>query len=156
MITMLLGGLWHGANWTFVLWGGSQGLLLALERFLAGGKRIEPAPWIRPEAWVRAIACFTVFCVTLVIFRSHDLHTAAAVFRKLAFVDTSGIAWVHWSAMIFVPAFWIGGFVVRALPSSPRPLAWSSPLLPAALAFLVLGVLLFMPVETSPFLYYRF
>lgn len=34
MLTMLLGGLWHGANWTFVVWGGLHGIYLAVERFL--------------------------------------------------------------------------------------------------------------------------
>ena len=41
MITMLLGGLWHGANWTFVIWGGIHGGWLALERFISGSKSPE-------------------------------------------------------------------------------------------------------------------
>src|SRR5256885_12487742 len=41
MLTMLLGGLWHGANWTFVVWGGIHGAGLAVERFLTGGSEIR-------------------------------------------------------------------------------------------------------------------
>jgi alginate O-acetyltransferase complex protein AlgI len=155
MITMLLGGLWHGAGWTFVIWGGLQGVLLVVERLLSGGKRIQPMPWTRPEAWLRTIACFTAFTATLSVFRSRELDTAAIVFRKLFFLDTSGIDWIHWSCLVFVPAFWIGGFILRALPS-PRPLAWSNPMLPAALALVVISVMLFMPLDISPFIYFRF
>ena len=127
IITMLLGGLWHGASWNYVLWGGSQGVLLILERHVSGGKKIQPAAWTRPEARLRAIACFTTFSVTLVLFRSRDLHTAESVFRKLAFLDTAGMSWIHWSVLAFVPAVWVGGFIANGLSIHPRALAWSNP-----------------------------
>lgn len=41
MITMLLGGLWHGANWTFVVWGGLHGMYLAIHKAMLNGKRPE-------------------------------------------------------------------------------------------------------------------
>ncbi len=156
ILTMVLGGLWHGANWTFVVFGAVQGLLLTLERMLAGGRKIEPAPWNRPSAWLRAIACFVTFSVSLVLFRGTDLHTIEGMFRKLAFLDESGIYWIYWSAPLFVSTFWIGGFIVRRFPLRPWPLAWSNPLLPAFLMFIVLSVFLFMPVTISPFIYFRF
>jgi alginate O-acetyltransferase complex protein AlgI len=48
MTTMLLRGLWHGANWTFVVWGGLHGLYLAVERWIRDrtGFRGEPARWV--------------------------------------------------------------------------------------------------------------
>lgn len=156
ILTMLLGGLWHGASWNFVLWGGSQGLLLVTERLFSGGRSIQPAPWDRASAWFRAIACFTTFSVTLVLFRSKDINTTGVVFRKLAFQDTGGISWIYAPALIFVPAFLAGGFAAANLPQRNWRLAWSNPLLPAFLIFIVLSVVLFMPHDFSPFLYYRF
>ena len=53
MGTMLLGGLWHGANWTFVVWGGLHGLYLSVERWLRGASRAS-----RPgRATLSASAC---------------------------------------------------------------------------------------------------
>ncbi|HZU26123.1 MAG TPA: MBOAT family O-acyltransferase [Bryobacteraceae bacterium] len=59
MATMLLGGLWHGANWTFVIWGGIHGFWLALERFLSRGEAPEQrfgAAWRVPTLIVVGLA----------------------------------------------------------------------------------------------------
>ena len=48
MVTMLLGGLWHGAAWTFVVWGGIHGVGLAVERWRRDRSRARPH---RPSAW---------------------------------------------------------------------------------------------------------
>ena len=45
MTTMLLGGLWHGASWNFVLWGALHGAYLMIHRFITGFRQIEPTPW---------------------------------------------------------------------------------------------------------------
>jgi len=76
MTTMLLGGLWHGAAWTFVVWGGLHGAYLIAERWV---KR-----WTEPHAWARTLpvlvlgALFTYFlvCITWVFFRAHEFDTA--------------------------------------------------------------------------------
>jgi alginate O-acetyltransferase complex protein AlgI len=81
MLTMLLGGLWHGANWTFVLWGFLHGAALIAHR---GWERVRgPAPpatllrsiasWAVTFAWV--VACFT-------LFRCADIATAAVYFTQ--------------------------------------------------------------------------
>ena len=79
MITMLLGGLWHGANWTFVAWGGLHGLYLAAERWVRerSGVAGDPAgPWNR-----LALALLTYFLVniTWVFFRASDFGGASRV-----------------------------------------------------------------------------
>src|SRR5262249_42962378 len=69
VITMTLGGLWHGAAWPFVLWGLYHGLLLA-------AYRVVPLPrWLgRPWARPLAVGCtFVSFCVGLAIFRCQTL-----------------------------------------------------------------------------------
>jgi alginate O-acetyltransferase complex protein AlgI len=78
-ITMLLGGLWHGASWTFMLWGGYHGLLLAIER--AAGKR-GLFGWA-PVALQRAFT-FGLVLVGWVLFRAPSLERAREVLRGMA------------------------------------------------------------------------
>ncbi len=81
MITMVLGGLWHGAAWTFVLWGAVHGLGLALERFI---------PSFRPSAnpsravtVLRWLLTFHIVCFAWVLFRAQSVGLAADMFTGL-------------------------------------------------------------------------
>jgi D-alanyl-lipoteichoic acid acyltransferase DltB (MBOAT superfamily) len=80
MVTMLLGGLWHGAAWTFVLWGGFHGVWLALHRALAGERAGTPA--LTPR-WLRRVVTFHLVCVGWVLFRAGSLATAGAMLAGL-------------------------------------------------------------------------
>jgi len=70
LLTMVLGGLWHGAAWTFVAWGAFHGGLLALHRAVAG-RHGSRAP--RTPLWVRQLATFHLVCFGWVLFRSPSL-----------------------------------------------------------------------------------
>ena len=76
-LVMLLGGLWHGAAWTFVVWGAIHGGLLALERLF----KYQPKPGIGRAAGI-AIT-FQIVCVSWVFFRSPDFATAAKYFSGM-------------------------------------------------------------------------
>ena len=67
MITMVLGGLWHGAAWTFVLWGAFHGAMLFTEHALDG--RIGR----RTPVWLRWLGTFDLVCFGWILFRSPDL-----------------------------------------------------------------------------------
>src|SRR5206468_4092296 len=86
MTTMLLGGLWHGANWTFVVWGGIHGLALSVERYFgtvfALDERPAPPLW-SPRAWLARIVLFHLVCVAWVFFRAPGLGEAVAFLRGL-------------------------------------------------------------------------
>jgi alginate O-acetyltransferase complex protein AlgI len=82
MLTMLLGGLWHGANWTFVVWGAYHGLLLCAHR--AWGRAWDRLP--RPT---RQVGMFLAAVVGWVLFRSRDFGMAWALFGKM-FAPTGG------------------------------------------------------------------
>ncbi|GMV94407.1 MAG: O-acyltransferase [Candidatus Hydrogenedentota bacterium] len=74
-ITMLLGGLWHGAAWTFVIWGGLHGLFLAVHKAITRGRRITaegPPSGLRDWAvfLVKAVGTFHLVCLTWIFFRS--------------------------------------------------------------------------------------
>jgi alginate O-acetyltransferase complex protein AlgI len=76
-IVMLLGGLWHGARWTFVLWGAYHGLLLAYERW-----RGRDRPGILPRAAGVAFTFLLMLC-SWVLFRCEDLPSAIAYYGAM-------------------------------------------------------------------------
>jgi alginate O-acetyltransferase complex protein AlgI len=77
-IVMLLGGLWHGANWTFILWGAFHGGLLAFERWM--GKKSLYAKMPRP---LRVGLTFVLVLFSWVLFRAVDIQSAGAYFAAL-------------------------------------------------------------------------
>lgn len=85
VVTMLLGGLWHGANWTFVAWGGFLALAIGIERIFwtAGGPRGPKNPLRRPafpllaiDAWLLRLTVFHAVCLSWVLFRSESFDQA--------------------------------------------------------------------------------
>jgi alginate O-acetyltransferase complex protein AlgI len=90
MTTMLLGGLWHGAAWTFVVWGGLHGLYLCVERVLK--ERFGEAAFWRKLPGRIALALLTYFLVniTWVFFRAQDFGTARRLITSMLLLDTSG------------------------------------------------------------------
>jgi len=77
-IVMLLGGLWHGANWTFIIWGAFHGVLLAFERWR--GKESLYARMPRP---LRIGLTFVLVLFSWVLFRAMDIQSAGAYFAAL-------------------------------------------------------------------------
>lgn len=156
MITMVLGGLWHGAAWTFVLWGSLHGAVLALERWLGGRKPVaetEPPGW---ATWWRRLLIFHIVCLGWVLFRSDSLGTATSVLSRLG----------EWgpapSVTPAVVALIVGGIGVQFLPSSLRVSIRSgfARLRPVTMAAVLGGLLLILdslgPEGVAPFIYFQF
>jgi D-alanyl-lipoteichoic acid acyltransferase DltB (MBOAT superfamily) len=107
MITMLLGGLWHGAGWTFVLWGGLHGLLLMLNH---GWRALRPPRPDGPRGAGRVLAgAATFFAVVAawVLFRAPDLDAALGVYAGMLGAHGPGprpaagtLAWIAFAAAI--------------------------------------------------------
>jgi alginate O-acetyltransferase complex protein AlgI len=84
MITMLLGGLWHGAAWTFVIWGALHGLYLCINHAWANyGPRI-PEALKRPVSIVSFLLTFLAVVVAWVFFRADSLASATSVLSRMA------------------------------------------------------------------------
>ena len=138
LITMLLGGLWHGAGWTFIAWGAAHGILLLFNH--AWRSLLERA--IRTAAVWRAIprivpAAITFACVALawVIFRAHDLNAAGRIFAALPptgpwdapdWPDTGDLLEAFLAARAPAGWLWIGlGLgIVWMLPNAARCAAY--------------------------------
>jgi alginate O-acetyltransferase complex protein AlgI len=84
MLTMLLGGLWHGANWTFVVWGGLHGLYLSVERFLRERFSLPGEPRGLPAKLLLALLTYLLVCLTWVFFRAQDFTAAGKLLRDMA------------------------------------------------------------------------
>ena len=87
LITMVLGGLWHGANWTFVIWGLLHGLALGATHAL---RRPMRALGIGPPSWLSVILTFHFVTAAWVFFRAPTLSDAGRVFGGLVTADWSG------------------------------------------------------------------
>jgi D-alanyl-lipoteichoic acid acyltransferase DltB (MBOAT superfamily) len=86
MLTMLLGGLWHGAAWTFVLWGFYQGLLLVLHRAAAPWlERVKPVDRVDRACWkaLRIFVTFHLVCLGWLIFRASSLDQVMGMLRAI-------------------------------------------------------------------------
>jgi alginate O-acetyltransferase complex protein AlgI len=80
MVTMLLGGLWHGASWTFVIWGGLHGLLIAIEQI-----RVKLLPNMAlPPLVIRRLWLLHFIAGAWILFRAQDLDEAAKIINGLA------------------------------------------------------------------------
>jgi alginate O-acetyltransferase complex protein AlgI len=87
MVTMLLGGLWHGAGWTFVVWGGLHGFYLVVNHAWHALRLRLGHDLKRSSGWGRAVACGVTFAAVVVgwvVFRSDSLDTAGAILRAMA------------------------------------------------------------------------
>ena len=145
MMTMLLGGLWHGANWTFVLWGGYHGALLILERVLD-----KPLAAV-PQAIKRA-ATFLLVVVSWVLFRSQNLEMAWVWLQRM-----SGIR----NGTIGARSGLVGWVIVLLLfvNLTPDTFHWRWGTSRRWAVVYAVGfwlAYLYMNSGTSPFLYYQF
>jgi alginate O-acetyltransferase complex protein AlgI len=101
LITMLLGGLWHGASWTFVFWGLLHGIGLVVNHWWEDNrrrKRRKP----KHDWWVKLLCwggTYSFVCVSWVFFRAQNFSTAIIVLRKIIGLDQGGI--VHFYLPLF-------------------------------------------------------
>jgi D-alanyl-lipoteichoic acid acyltransferase DltB (MBOAT superfamily) len=103
-LTMVLGGLWHGANWTFVLWGAFHGVLLAINHgWRQWRSRGEPTYVGRFAGWC---ATFTAFVIGMVLFRAADLSAASAMLQAMAGfagaprAEAMNVGWDSWGIRV--------------------------------------------------------
>ncbi len=87
MITMLLGGLWHGAAWTFVIWGALHGIYLVIERTLRNWVQIKINVF---NGILLALLTYTLVNFTWVFFRAREFATAKSIISSMLFLNPGG------------------------------------------------------------------
>jgi alginate O-acetyltransferase complex protein AlgI len=153
-ITMLLGGLWHGASWNFVLWGGLHGIALALTRWWTHGKPVRE--WSVLRALPGAMGVFFWVALSCVFFRSSSMSIAGTVFSKLLFIDPGGVDWFYLPAFVYLVIVLVGGFVMRAKGFDFAALDLSRPYILPLIGSEFLFAFLFAAKGISPFIYFQF
>lgn len=154
-MVMLLGGLWHGAAWTFVCWGGLHGLCLALERWRGGRGFLHAAP----VGWQMA-STFVLVCISWVFFRADSL---AAAWLYLGSMFGLGTAEAHGlvRGVIFQP-YYLATIVIAAVVTWRAPQTWDwTRELPAwklcIVAIALMSSLLVLATQAyNPFIYFIF
>ena len=81
MLTMLLGGLWHGANWTFLAWGAFHGLILCAYRPFRGGRDAPPTRWLL--RLIKIVIMFHLVCFSWLLFRAETITQALDMGRLM-------------------------------------------------------------------------
>jgi alginate O-acetyltransferase complex protein AlgI len=156
LIVMLLGGLWHGASWNFVIWGGLHGLLLSAER-LRGKRALYgdlPAP-------IRTAITFTVVLVTWVFFRSPDLPHALRYLGDMFAVAPVSAAAGLLAGVVYQP-YYAATFAAAAVIVWSAPQTWdwtrvlTMPKAAVALALFALSVVMLTTQAYNPFIYFIF
>ena len=174
MITMLLGGLWHGASWSFMLWGGLHGLFLVANRLwgATGFHRrlaaLAGAPKLLWDA-VRIFLTFHAVCFAWCFFRLTTLSDSLACVRKWVFFDADkmlvggaadGALWIllaaYGLATLAAVVFTRGASLAEVEARfADRPFArgvkWGT-----AAGFLLLAAALHASSESAPFIYFQF
>jgi D-alanyl-lipoteichoic acid acyltransferase DltB (MBOAT superfamily) len=162
MITMFLGGLWHGARWTFVAWGLLHGVYLVIERLL---KQVVPAHVTRPWIVRLFLAAVTFVAVTVawVFFRARSFAHAFGLFRSLFGIGGEGghrmLAGESMikaqAAMIAVGLLFLIHWSLRnySLEAVVQKLPW--PLRSLLLALMLLAIML-LSGEDRAFIYFQF
>ena len=147
MITMLLGGLWHGASWTFVAWGGFHGVLLVLNRACA-------APLARVPVGIRRAVTFALVVIGWVLFRSTSFAMASVWLQRMAGIGTgSGDPTVPLALVAWIVA---GVIAVNALPETWDVRFSRRPRWAVVYAMLFFAAYLAMNGRETVFLYYQF
>ena len=156
MITILLGGIWHGAAWKFVMWGAMHGGGLAVERM--SQPLIGQRPASRLAAIVSRVGVFHLVCLAWIFFRAEDFTVAGVFIAGLAHgwggpIQQAQPAMVALILVGFAGQFLPPGAFERAGLALARAPYWS---LGAAMGLLLAAINALGPEGIAPFIYFRF
>ncbi len=156
-LVMFIGGLWHGAQWTFVLWGCLHGTALVVERILRREAKNRSA---RPS--LTMVPTFFFVLLAWVLFRAENLDVAARVYAAMFGFGRGGphaaLLWADvsrpWSLFILTVATVLVWFGPRAADIVSRPLQLSRALM--IIALFIFAIAMMLSQGDNPFLYFQF
>jgi alginate O-acetyltransferase complex protein AlgI len=156
-LTMLIGGLWHGASWSFVLWGGLHGGALVINRLWS---RKVPREKRMPPLLAWAVT-FLFVTIAWLPFRAPQWETTTTYFRGLAGLGEGTAHWSYWPGLIVLAILVAWHIAYRFAPRWNQGLAgfrhperfWQM----GAVMTAILAIILFTPLTgTGPFIYFQF
>ena len=160
LTTMLIGGLWHGADWKFIFWGGAHGLLLILHKLWQKfSPKINYGRWFSYLAWILTFSCVALLWIP---FRANSMEETWMIYGKIFseqnFTVIKGI--VETNPLLIVML--IVGFFLAILPS-----IWKNKIIQSyfrldfymkiiVLAIVIQGVIQIKSSTVQPFIYFQF
>jgi alginate O-acetyltransferase complex protein AlgI len=158
LVTMILGGIWHGANWTFFIWGAFHGFLLAVTRMVKNQFGTRRARQLAGSLQPLFVALtFNLVCVGWVFFRAPRLSVAMEIFGRLYGHGWSlGVDGV-WIALLIAAAFGGQLAVARLRPHWGRIIAHAHPRWDVAyVSIMVASLILAGYSGVTKFIYFEF
>ena len=157
LITMVLGGVWHGADWRFVLWGLAHGIGLSLNRmwwWLRGGEPKSPG---KVSVVLSTLATFLVVMECRIVFRAKDIEHARVVFAE-QFKESAGSPNITPTLLLVLTVAVAGHFMSHGLYGKVSSTFGKLPVV--VRAFLLVGLALAIKqvasFEVQPFIYFKF
>jgi len=161
MITMILGGLWHGAAWTFVIWGGLMGLGQSFGHLRRANRVRQGLPAVAEgpvRVWVQRFLTFQFVCLGWVFFNASGTSDAFTLLGRL-FTGWGQASPLVTPLLVIVVAGTIASQFVPELTVSHLQAIFSrqaTGVQVAVLGFALLVITTYGPVGVAPFIYYRF
>jgi alginate O-acetyltransferase complex protein AlgI len=153
-ITMALGGLWHGAQWHFVLWGVFHGTLLVCERAIASMAGQSALAANRMVTLVRRVVVFHCVCASWVLFRCPDLTKAKELLRTM-FQGSWDIGGAQSIPIVALALFFVWE-ILSAMAESDRARAAMLVRIRSALSGAAVALAFLYSTTSAPFLYFQF
>lgn len=151
-IVMLLGGLWHGASWNFVIWGALHGIGLVVHKLYSRIRFNRDGAIYSALAW---LVTFLFVCIAWVFFRATNLETVWLITRKMLLVDSVGTSWISTPVLAVLPfviaAHYIGKKLNDYLVVNVATFRGMF-----VLSFVLTGLIVLMPDKSSAFIYFQF
>jgi len=161
MVTMLLGGLWHGAGWTFVAWGLFHGLLLCAFRPFEARRRAGPAAGARRPRWRAATATLIMFhliCFGWLLFRAESMGQAWTMLTKMVLdcrateLTTYGLGMIGFLVgPLMLLEYWVNRTGDLLALTKVHWLARAG-----VYSYFTVMLLIFQPMVHSAFIYFQF
>lgn len=165
IITMLLGGLWHGASVLFILWGALHGVMLAIDKFVMARFSSFKALGSEMSLWRRIVGVLVTFhivCFGWILFRANSLHTVKQILTQITTNFHPEVLFQFLSGYKGVCFLMILGYLFHFTPDKVQyalqGVLSRSPLLLQAL-FVIIAIFIVVQVRTAgvqPFIYFQF
>jgi len=150
MLTMILGGLWHGAKWTFVVWGIYHGALLAIHRAMKGSTFELPV-------LVRRVWTFLLVLIGWVFFRADDMNMATQILKTMFGVVSGPVARTIPAQSGLIAGLLIAALVAHAARNTfELKHDWHPAAAAGIVTLFVVSMLVITSGHPSPFLYFQF
>lgn len=157
MITMLLGGLWHGAAGNFILWGAFHGILLTVHRFLPK-REPDVARGTGTVHWFKVFLFFQVTCIGWLLFRVDGLDDLQFKIEQILFNTDIAAFWTREAGLVLMAALPLMAFeVYQYYRDDLEPWnRWPAWLRIVWYISLIVGIAHLMPHHPPPFIYFQF